>query len=135
MIVDTSVLFAFFDNGDREHERVRPVVLEAGEPLILSPYVVAELDYLATTRLGTRAEIGALRDLITGAWELADFDLDDLRSAVSVIEKYADQNIGLADASMVVLADRYGTRTIGTLDRRHFGAVRPLSGGRFRIVP
>ena len=37
--------------------------------------------------------------------------------------------------SLVVLAERYRTRTILTLDKRHFGVVRPLSGGRFNIVP
>ena len=43
--------------------------------------------------------------------------------------------LALADASIVVLADRYRTRTIATLDRRHFDVVRPLSGGRFSVVP
>jgi predicted nucleic acid-binding protein len=52
-----------------------------------------------------------------------------------VIERYADQSIGVADASNVVLAERYRTRTIVTLDRRHFDVLRPLSGGRFRILP
>jgi uncharacterized protein len=35
----------------------------------------------------------------------------------------------------VVLADRYGTTTVATLDRRHFSVLRPLSGGYFAIVP
>ena len=52
-----------------------------------------------------------------------------------MIERYADQEIGLADASIVVLARRHGTRTIATLDRRHFDVVRPLDGGRFTVVP
>jgi predicted nucleic acid-binding protein len=52
-----------------------------------------------------------------------------------VIEQYAGQGIGVADASIVVLADRLGTRTIATLDRRHFEVLRPLAGGRFTIVP
>jgi predicted nucleic acid-binding protein len=52
-----------------------------------------------------------------------------------VIEQYQDQGVGLADASLVVLADRFRTRTIATLDRRHFEVLRPLAGGRFKIVP
>ena len=36
-----------------------------------------------------------------------------------------DQHIDVADASNVVLADQYRTRTIATLDRRHFDVVRP----------
>jgi hypothetical protein len=35
----------------------------------------------------------------------------------------------------VVLADRYRTRTIVTLDRRHFEVLRPMNGRRFSVVP
>lgn len=60
---------------------------------------------------------------------------EELREACSIIERYADQGIGIADASNVILAARYRTRTIATLDRRHFGVVRPLTGGRFTVLP
>ena len=43
--------------------------------------------------------------------------------------------IGVADASSVVLAARYQTQTIVTLDHRHFELLRPLTGGRFTILP
>jgi uncharacterized protein len=135
LIVDTSVLLALFDGDDRAHEAVMSTFDAIDEPMVLSPYVVAELDYMIASRLGVPTELVVLEELASGSWELAPFGTDDLQSAVGVIEKYADLNIGLADASIVVLADRYRTRTIATLDRRHFGAVRPLSGGRFRIVP
>jgi predicted nucleic acid-binding protein len=51
------------------------------------------------------------------------------------MERYRDQAIGLTDASLVVLADRFRTRTLLTLDHRLFDVVRPLSGGRFRLLP
>lgn len=35
----------------------------------------------------------------------------------------------------VIASDRLGTRSIATLDRRHFEVLRPLAGGRFAIVP
>ena len=76
-----------------------------------------------------------LRDLAGAGWTLASFDIDDLSAAIRIVERYADLKIGLADASNVVLADRYSTRTIATLDRRHFGGMRPLHGGRFSLVP
>jgi predicted nucleic acid-binding protein len=59
----------------------------------------------------------------------------ELELATSIIEKYGDQKFGLADASIVVLADRYRIRTIATLDQRHFDALRPIGGGRFSIHP
>lgn len=76
-----------------------------------------------------------MTELAGGAWELASMDATALNAATRVIEKYADQDIGVTDASIVVLADRYRTRTIATLDRRHFDMLRPLTGGRFTVVP
>ena len=135
MIVDTSALLAFFDRTEPRHDSTVMAMTSERGPLVVSPHVIAELDYLVATRLGVDTEVAVLRELAGGAWELASLDNDDALRAASVIEKYPDQAIGLADASIVVLADRYGTRRIATLDRRHFGVLRPLQGGRFTIVP
>jgi hypothetical protein len=135
VIVDTSALLALFDTDEPDHRAVADVLEDASEPLAVSPYVVAELDYLVATRLGVTAQLAVLRELAGGAWDLPDIDGEDVARASAIIERYADQELGIADASMVVLASRYRTRTIVTLDRRHFGVVRPLNGGRFTILP
>lgn len=135
MIVDTGALLAYFDVAEPDHAAVSRAIDGAGDMLVVSPYVVAELDYLVATRVGIDAELAVLRELSGGAWELPDFAAVDMQRAAEVIEKYRDQNIGIADASTVVLADRYRTRTIATLDHRRFTVLRPLDGGRFRLVP
>jgi uncharacterized protein len=136
VIVDTSALLAFFDVDEPRHRAVRAVIETSTDPLIVSPYVIAELDYLVATRIGVHAELAVLRELSGGAWELPAFDTADLRATASIIEKYGDQAIGVADASNVVLADRYHTHTVATLDRRQFEVLRPIAGAsRFEIVP
>ncbi len=135
MIVDTSALLAFFDMDEPDHAAVTAVVETSTEPMVVSPYVVAELDYLVASRLGVSAELVVLRELAGGAWDLAAFGTEDLAQAHAVVERYVDQSIGLADASIVILAARYRTRTVVTLDRRHFGVVRPIDGGSFKILP
>lgn len=135
MIVDTSALLAFFDRDEPDHGAVSDILEGATEPLAVSPYVLAELDYLVASRLGVQAELVVLQELSGGAWELPAMDREDVRRAASIIERYADQRLGIADASIILLAERYRTRTILTLDRRHFGVVRPLDGGRFTILP
>ncbi len=135
MIVDTSALLAFFDADEPDHDAVSRILSATAEPLVVSPYVVAELDYLVGSRLGVSAELAVLRELAGGAWDLAPFGPDDLAEAASVVDRYADQSIGVADASNVVLAARYQTRTIVSLDRRHFEVLRPLAGGRFTVLP
>jgi predicted nucleic acid-binding protein len=135
VIVDTSAILAFFDRDEPDHEALAAVLSQSSEPLVVSPYVIAEVDYLIGTRLGVAAQIAALRELAGGAWDLATIDSIDLARTLPIIERYADHAIGVADASNVVLADRYRTTTVATLDRRHFSVLRPLSGGYFAIVP
>ncbi|MEZ4597011.1 MAG: PIN domain-containing protein [Chloroflexota bacterium] len=52
LIVDTSALLAFFDSSELDHAAVARVIDAGAEPLVVSPYVVAELDYLIGSRLG-----------------------------------------------------------------------------------
>ena len=55
LICDTSGLLAFFNDADHDHQRVVAADAEATGPLVLSPYVLAELDYLVASRLGVTA--------------------------------------------------------------------------------
>jgi predicted nucleic acid-binding protein len=135
LLCDTSALLAYFDSYERQHALVRDAVERDDGPFVVSPFVLAELDYLLWSRRGVDAELAVLAELARGAWSLPSFGTDDFSAAVSVVERYRDQGIGLTDASLVVLADRYRTRSLLTLDRRHFDVVRPLGGGRFRILP
>ncbi len=104
-------------------------------PLVLSPLVLAELDYLTARIAGVDAELALLSELSSGAYEIASFGSYDLVKAANVVEQYRNLSLGLTDASLVVLADRYGTDTIATLDERHFRVVRSLSGVPLRLVP
>ena len=83
----------------------------------------------------SRSSCAVLGELASGAWDLPAFGVEDVTAAGGVIRRYSDQRLGVADASNVILAGRYATRSIVTLDRRHFDVVRPASGGRFRILP
>jgi predicted nucleic acid-binding protein len=135
IIADTSGLVAFFNRTEPAHEAVKRVVDRTGAPLVVSPYVIAELDYLIATRVGVDVELAVLRELAGGAYDLAAFDLSALAAAAELIARYRDQAIGVTDASIVVLADRYATREVLTLDHRHFAVLRPVSGGRFKLLP
>ncbi|MGH3445940.1 MAG: PIN domain-containing protein [Nocardioidaceae bacterium] len=124
MIIDTSALLAYFDSSEPRHAQVGTIIDTTSELLVVSPYVLAELDYLILTRHGSHAEAAALRELSSGAWELADMPLQRLKLATEVVRRFADQPIGLADAANLVLAEAFGTRTIVTLDHRHFDMLR-----------
>lgn len=135
MIIDTSALLAFFDTNEPMHGAVSSVLEPADDLLVVSPYVLAELDYLLMTRQETRAQVLVLDELRSGAWELATFDTGRLAKATEIVRRYHDIPIGLADASLVVLAAEYSTDQIVTLDRRHFSILRHMDGRPLRLLP
>ena len=65
VIVDTSALLAFFDASEPDHEAVSEV-LGAADALVVSPCVVAELDYLVATRHGVDDELAVLDERSVG---------------------------------------------------------------------
>jgi hypothetical protein len=135
IVLDTSGLLAAIDGSQTRHVQAAAALRAAGTPRILSPFVLAELDYLLTTRVSTTAAARLLQEVADGAYQLESFDADDVASVNEILGRYPDQHLGLPDASLIVLAARYGTRDLLTLDERHFRTVRDARGQSFRLLP
>ena len=135
IVLDTSGLLAAIDASQRHHVSSRRALEDAEPPLVLSPFVLAELDYLLATRVGRRAQSALLAEVERGAYHLAPFSSTDIAAARRILERYADLDLSLADAFNVVLAERHRTPDILTLDERHFRAVTTPSGQPFRLLP
>lgn len=135
ILLDTSGVFAALNAREPEHEAARKALLDEPGPRILSPFVLAELDYLIGKRAGQQAAIDLLADVADGRYELAQVDESDVAAARDVITRCADLGLGLADASVVVLSDRYNADRILTLDQRHFRALRTPAGRPFTLLP
>lgn len=135
IIVDTSVILAYMNAADDHHEAVSRWLDPAEDDLATTPLIVAEVDHLVAARGGAGALTKWRADLTAGAY-VVEWWTGAIGTAVTVAERYADNGLGLADASLVGLAQRLETIDIATLDERHFRAVRPLAGGEaFRLLP
>ena len=135
ILLDTSGLLAAIDRSQNQHPKAATALRQATGPLLLSPFVLAELDYLLATRVSADAQHAFLDEVARGAYRLEPFTAEDVASAALVLGRYRDLGIGLADASIVVLARRYGVLDVLTLDHRHFQALRGPGGRRFRLRP
>jgi predicted nucleic acid-binding protein len=135
LLVDTSGLLAAIDAGERRHADCAAVIAGRPGPFLLSPFVLAELDYLLASRVGRKAQQALLEEVARGAYRLEPFDAGDVNAARQVMDKYPDLGVGLADASLVVLASRHRARDLLTLDRRHFDVIRQANGRPFRVWP
>lgn len=135
ILADTSGLLAYYNRAEPGHDAVRGVVERTPGPLVVSPYVVAELDHLVMTRMGVDAELAVLDELSGGAYELASISAAELARARDVVARFRDQGIGVTDASLVVLARRYRTRAVLTLDHRHFDVLLTEDDHPFDVLP
>ncbi|MGI8608006.1 MAG: PIN domain-containing protein [Candidatus Dormibacteria bacterium] len=135
ILVDTSGLLAAIDSSQAQHEPAAAALMALGGPRLMSPFVLAEMDYLLATRVGTSAELTLLDEVARGAYRLETFSATDVAAARAVVARRAGAGIGLADASIVVLAERYAVLDVLTLDRRHFESLRGPGGKRFRLHP
>lgn len=135
IIVDTSGLLSAMDASDPLQARSAAALRSARGPRLLSPFVLAELDYLLGRRVNVAAARRLLDEVVRGAYRLEPFGSEDIEQAGAIIDRYRDLDLGLADASIVVLAERHGIADLVTLDERHFRAVRGPRGRPFRILP
>jgi uncharacterized protein len=135
IICDTSGLVAAYSGKDSRRRLVTDLLGNDPGPLILSPFVLAELDYLMARRAAVGAELNVLSDVASGIYTLAEFDRFDVGQAATIVDRYQQMDIGIADASLVVLAAKYRTTRLLTFDERHFRAIRPLHAAAFTLLP
>jgi len=132
-VFDTGPLYAALDRDDNDHEACAALLRRGDLRPVIPALVVAEVSYLAATRLG--AEIEA-----TFISALSDFDVDspppqEYKRIAELIRRYANFPLGATDASVVALAERLQTPCVVTLDRRHFQAVKPAHCEALQLLP
>lgn len=132
-MVDTSVVVAYMNSRDEDHERVVTWMEAVEEDLFTTPLIVAETDHLVSRAGGPDAALAFYEDLESGAY-VVEWWPEAVKETVAAARQHRD--IGLADASLISLAARLGTTRVATLDERHFRAVRPLTGeAAFALLP
>jgi predicted nucleic acid-binding protein len=122
------------DASDPDHRLLVATLEKWPGELVVSAFSAAEADHLVLTRLGVDAELALIDDLAI-TYTVQALDPAGLKRARDLCARYRDLQLGLADASIVVLAEQWSTRMIATFDQRHFRAVVPLQGGAFRLLP
>ncbi|WP_026924815.1 type II toxin-antitoxin system VapC family toxin [Glycomyces arizonensis] len=136
IICDTNCLLSLVNADDPHHVEVRGLAYAQSRPLIVSPLVLAEFDYLVRKVVNGATARGLLAGLLEGRMiEVPSLSRTDLLAAIKVDGKYRALDLGLTDASLVVLAYRYHTTDLLTRDERDFRPVTPLQGGAFRLLP
>lgn len=132
-VVDAGPLYSAADSDDVDHLESLAALARPDLRLVVPALVLAEATYFVGRRLGATAEAAFLRGL-----EALDVEAPaphDFTRMSELVEDYADFPLGGTDASVIALAERLDAPVVVTLDRRHFGAVRPRHREALELLP
>lgn len=125
---------ALIDVGDRDHKSCRRALAQVSPPLITTWPVLTEAMYLLGKAGGWPAQ-GALWQMIErNVLKVVDIQEPVAPILRSLMEKYKDQPMGLADATLVAVADGAGYKRVFTLDS-DFSVYRYRSREAFEVIP
>jgi len=137
IVVDTGPLVAAVLSADDDHRACVDLFASAhlgGEQLVVPSFVVPEVCYLIQREAeGAKVEADFVYSPAAGAFAVADCE-DVLLRIAELMDTYTDLPLGLADASVVAIAEEIGAREIATLDRRDFSVVRPRHVDAFTLL-
>ena len=125
ILADTGFWIGLQIANDRWHRRAHDALRgHDGETLVTTWPVITEVCYFLNARLGAHAMIEFMRDLRAGICEIQQTPPEALPRIETLMHKYRDLPMDLADASLVVLAEELGEGRIFSTDERDFGAYR-----------
>jgi predicted nucleic acid-binding protein len=132
-IVDAGPLYAAADADDHDHDACVATLARADLRLVVAALAIAEATYFVGSRLGPAAERAFLHGL--AALDVEGPSSEDFARMAELVDQYRDFPLGGTDASVVALAERLGAPAVITLDRRHFGALRPRHCAALELLP
>lgn len=135
LIADTGPLYASMDISDIDHARCSQLFETTSEDVLVPAPVLVELEWLASRRIGANAFLSVLDDVAEEQLRVVDLELGDYARAKELMQRYGDLPLGFVDAAVVAIAERLGETKVATLDRRHFGVVRPRHIPALRLMP
>ncbi|MGK7957743.1 MAG: type II toxin-antitoxin system VapC family toxin [Crocosphaera sp.] len=124
IIVDTGFWVALANKNDKYHEKSKDCFARYSETLITTWCVVTETTYFLQSRRWIEASITFIIAMSQGLFTIFQLNNNHVMRMQYLMNKYKDQPMDLADASLVVLAEEIRTGRILTLDIRDFSVYQ-----------
>jgi len=133
VLVDAGPLVALVDRADAHHATCVEALQAIRDPLVTVWPAFTEA--MCLLGFSWQAQAALWEMVESDAVALAALDHHDASRMQTLMRKYRDLPMDLADAALVRVAEREKLRRIFTLDRKHFRVYRPAGLGRFSMVP
>jgi predicted nucleic acid-binding protein len=135
LVLDTGVIIAAYDPGDRHYAACAKLLQAADEMLIVPSPVIPEADYFLRQAFGARALTEFIQNIQLGAVVVEELEFEDYTRVSELVDRYADADVGFVDASVLAVTERLQEPKLATLDRRHFSLMRPKHVKSLRLLP
>ncbi len=109
-LIDAGLIIALFDRSDKYHQPIRSFLQDNDFRLITTWPAVTEASHMLD--FDVRAQVGLLTWIYRGGLRIHEIDADGIGRAIELSEKYQDQPMDLADATLIVAAEETGIREI-----------------------
>ena len=116
ILCDAGVLLCLVDPTQPQHNVYKDLVIRLAQPLLTTWPCLTEAMYLALHRGGwmMQQQIGQL--LLDSLLTIYEIQEGDYVRLLALMERYQDRPMDLADATLVLIAEKTGYRRILTLD-------------------
>jgi predicted nucleic acid-binding protein len=128
VLLDTGIVYAYYDRRDDWHARARKTMEAEQRGLILPAPVIPEVDWLLGQRLGAKSRLVFYEGISKAHYLVADLPRGGYARVAELHRRFDDLGLGFVDASIVALAEALGILRIATTDRRHFGPLAATFG-------
>lgn len=135
LLIDSSFLYALFDQDDRYHPAVAAVVETEGGPAIVPDVVLVEVTFLTRRAGGVPSVVRFLEYFESAGFQIEALTPQDVHRARELIGTYADARLDFVDVCIIAIAERLDIRRVGTLDLRDFLIIRPAHCEHLDILP
>jgi predicted nucleic acid-binding protein len=122
-------LIALFDQSDAHHQGVREFLRENPVQLVTTWPVITEVTHMLD--FDVRAQLDFLRWIAAEGVVVFELDSGSVERAIELMDKYKDRPMDLADASLIVTAERLQLEEVLSIDR-DFDIYRTKDGKHVR---
>lgn len=133
-LTDSGPLAALLNRNDQHHARCAAAAPALAAPMVTTMACFTEAMYFLGRGAGWNAQAQLWNLVLDGRLEVRSHTREDLERMRTLMKRYADTPMDLADASLVTLAETLGETLVFTLDA-HFRAYRLRDRRAFRMTP
>jgi len=134
ILTDAGPLVALLDEGEASHSRCVAALAQISLPLVTTWPALTEAMYLLGVAGGWRSQEALWRLIKRGDLQVLEVSPEARGRMPTLMQKYSDLPMDLADASLVALAEEQRLGRIFTLDG-DFRVYRLPREGSFDVIP